>query len=339
MRRMPRPMPPHLYRERSRHGTTVFYVRVGKGHRTRVKGAFGSEQFAANYRDAILGQEAQRCPVAAPGTLAWLIARYQDSSAWTRLAETTRRERAYVFKTVLARAGDAPLATITGKVIQQGVEDRAKTPFAANNFLKAMRGLFQWAKKAQHAETDPTEGAKGCPCRTDGFHTWTEDEIARFENYWAVGTRERLALSLLLYTGLRRADISIVGRQHVKDSVLALRTQKTGQQVTIPILPELAHVINASPTGDLAFIARADGQPMTPGGFGFWFHAACKAASVPGSAHGLRKAGATRAANNGATVAQLNAIYGWTGEKMASLYTRNADRVKLARDAIGKLAR
>jgi len=78
---------------------------------------------------------------------------------------------------------------------------------------------------------------------------------------------------------------------------------------------------------------------MTPGSFGFWFHEACKAAGVPGSAHGLRKAGATRAANNGATGAQLNAIYGWTGEKMAGLYTRSADRVKLARDAIGKLAR
>ena len=55
------------------------------------------------------------------------------------------------------------------------------------------------------------------------------------------------------------------------------------------------------------------------------------------AAHGPRKIGAPRAANNGATVAQLNAIFGWTGSKMASLYTQNADRRRLAQDAITKL--
>ena len=67
---------------------------------------------------------------------------------------------------------------------------------------------------------------------------------------------------------------------------------------------------------------------MTKDSFGQWFTRACRAAGVPGSAHGLRKAGATRAVENGATLAELNAIYGWTGEKMASLYTRSMDRAK-----------
>jgi integrase len=77
---------------------------------------------------------------------------------------------------------------------------------------------------------------------------------------------------------------------------------------------------------------------MTKESFGNWFKDACKAAGVLGSAHGLRKAGATRAANNGATVAQLEAIYSWSGGKMASLYTRYADRVRLAREAMHKLS-
>jgi integrase len=71
--------------------------------------------------------------------------------------------------------------------------------------------------------------------------------------------------------------------------------------------------------------------------FGNWFRNACKEAGVPGSAHGLRKAGATRAANNGATEAQLEAIFGWRGGGMAALYTREANRVKLAREAANKL--
>ena len=49
----------------------------------------------------------------------------------------------------------------------------------------------------------------------------------------------------------------------------------------------------------------------------------CVRAGVMGkSAHGLRKAAATRAAENGATVHQLMAIFGWTNVEQAELYTR-----------------
>src|SRR3977135_592665 len=95
----------------------------------------------------------------------------------------------------------------------------------------------------------------------------------------------------------------------------------------------------ATKIGDLAFVATPTGGPMTKESFGNWFRLACKAAGVPGAAHGLRKAGATRAANNGATEAELEAIFGWRGGRMASLYTRQADRVRLARHAMGKLSR
>jgi integrase len=68
------------------------------------------------------------------------------------------------------------------------------------------------------------------------------------------------------------------------------------------------------------------------------FRDACQQAGVPGSAHGVRKIAATRAANRGATVAQLEAIFGWSGGTMASLYTRSADRRRLALEAMHKLA-
>jgi hypothetical protein len=57
---------------------------------------------------------------------------------------------------------------------------------------------------------------------------------------------------------------------------------------------------------------------------------AARAAGVPGSGHGVRKLAATRDAQNGATEAQLEAKYGWSGGKMASLYTRSANRKRLA---------
>jgi integrase len=200
-----------------------------------------------------------------------------------------------------------------------------------------MRGLFRWAAEGGFIANDPTAGVRCQVPRTEGFHTWTEREIAKFELTWPIGTRARLALAILLYTGLRRGDAARLGRQHVRDGVITLRSEKTGVQLVIPVLPELGMIIAATKTGDLAFIATAHGRPMSKEGFGNWFKKACKAAGVPGSAHGLRKAGATRAANNGATEAQLEAIYGWSGGKMASLYTRQADRARLAREAMGKL--
>jgi hypothetical protein len=65
----------------------------------------------------------------------------------------------------------------------------------------------------------------------------------------------------------------------------------------------------------------------------------CDAAGVKKSAHDIRKAAATRAANNGATTAQMNSIFGWEGDAMASLYTKSANRTKLAAGAIEKLSR
>ena len=199
-----------------------------------------------------------------------------------------------------------------------------------------MRGFFGWAVgDGKLLTVGPTKGVKLLKGDNDeiGFHTWTEDEVGRFEARWPLGTRERLALDLLLYTGFGRGDVVRVGRQHVKDGLITLRMEKTGDQVIVPVLPALCASIAATTTGDLAFLATAHGKPFVKESFGNWFREACRKAGCPGSAHGLRKAGATRAAENGATERQLMAIFGWTTGKMATHYTQAADRKRLAIDA------
>ena len=168
---------------------------------------------------------------------------------------------------------------------------------------------------------------------------WTEDDVAQYEARWPLGTKERVWLDVLLYTGLRRGDAVQLGRQHVRDGVATIRTEKTGVTVTIPILPALAVTLAAGPCGELAFICGDSRKPLTKESFGNMFRDACRAAVVTKSAHGVRKIGATRAANNGATVAELEAIFGWQGGGMAALYTRAADRARLAKGAMAKLAR
>jgi integrase len=184
---------------------------------------------------------------------------------------------------------------------------------------------------------DPTEGVKNPPRKGEGYRPWTEENVEAYEKRWPIGTRQRVWLDVLLYTGLRRGDAVQLGRQHVRDGVASLKTEKTDTLVTLPILPVLAETLAAGPCADLAFIAGANARPLTKESFGNLFRDACRAAGVPGSAHGVRKIAATRSANAGATVAQLEAIFGWSGGTMASLYTRAADRRRLAREAMHTL--
>jgi integrase len=334
---MPRKLPPFVTRERSRHGKLLFYFRKGKGPRVRLP-LLGTPEFDIEYHAALVGSPPPKKSVAGVGSLKWLIARYRDSGAYRGLSDATQKQRDNIFKGVLEKAGDAPYRAVTRKKIVDGREDRAKTPAQARNFLDAMRGLFRWALEAELVAIDPTAGVKN-PMRPKGggFAAWSEDDVISYEDRWPAGTKERVWLHVLLYTGLRRGDAVMLGKQHVRNGVATLRTEKTGTEVNIPILPALTDTLAIGPTGDLAFIVGENGRPLTKESFGNMFRVACNAAGVTKSAHGVRKIGATRAAEAGVTMRELEALFGWTGGTMASLYTKTADRKRLAMQASEKI--
>jgi integrase len=342
---MPRRRPPHLQRETSRHGKPCWYVRVAKGRRIRIRVEYGTPEFLAEYQAAISGtpKPAKGAPATgtlATGTLAWLIARYRETTAWLVLSVATRRQRENIFKQVITTSGDKPFRAISLESVIAGRDRRSKTPAQARHFLDAMRGLFRWAKSAGEAKRDPTEGVTNPPQpRGPGFIAWTEDHVAAYWKRWPLGTRQRVWLDVLLYSGLRRGDAVVFGRQHVRNGIASIKTEKSQRtvEVTFPILSVLAKTLETGPTGDLTFITGDHGQPLTKESFGNAFRDACRKAGVPGSAHGVRKIAATTAANNGATEAELDALFGWTGRNMAALYTRTANRRRLGIEAATKL--
>ena len=340
MLHMPRPRPPHLHCEPSRHGQLRWYVRVGKGPRIRIRAEFGTQEFDAAYQAAVRGERPRLPRAVNPGSLAWMIARYRETTAWSGLSPATRRQRDNIFLGVLKVSGHEPYFAIKQSSIAAGRDRRKDTPAQARNFLDAMRGLFRWALEAQHVKVDPTAGVKN-PKRPKGagFKPWTEADVAAYESHWPIGTRQRVWLAVLLYTGLRRGDAVRIGRQHVRDGVATLYTEKGQGEIAVsfPILPVLQEVLDAGPTGDLSFICGRDGGPMTKESFGNAFSEMARAAGVSKSAHGVRKIAATTAANHGATAAELEAIFGWRGGGMASLYTREADRLRLSKGAMHKL--
>lgn len=337
---MPRKLPPFVTRQRSRHGKVVFYFRKDKGKRTRLPD-LNTPDFDAKYLTALAAIEPPRKALAGAGSLAWLITRYKDSGAYAALSAATRRQRDNILKGVVTKAGHHPYKSISRKSIVNGREARASTPAQARNYLDAMRGLFRWALDAEFVAVDPTESVKN-PKRQagDGFIAWSEDDVDAFEARWPAGTKERVWLHVLLYTGLRRGDAVMIGKQHIRDGVATIRTEKSKfkMEVSIPILPVLAKTLATGPTGDLALIVGSNGKPLTKESFGNYFRVACNEAGLKRrSAHGVRKIGATRAAEAGATDKELDALFGWEGGMMSKLYTQKAERKRLSRQASEKI--
>jgi integrase len=118
---------------------------------------------------------------------------------------------------------------------------------------------------------DPTRDVRAIRVKSDGFHSWNDDEIAQYERRHPNGTRARLAFALLLYTGQRRSDVVRMGPQHSRNGVLGVRQQKTGFELAIPVHQTLADVIAETPTYHLIFLTNQYGRPFTAGYFGQWF--------------------------------------------------------------------
>lgn len=334
---MPRPRPPHLHHERKR-GRTVWYVRRGHGPRFRLRAEYGSDAFKTEYEDALAGRKAQRGQAVA-GTLQWLWDNYRKSDAWKALKPATRRQRENIILHVLKGAGGEPFGAIQKGDIVDGLDRRSETPSAARNFLDTMRGLYQWAKARGHVRHDPTADVKPPKRRrTAGFVPWTREDVETYQARWPLGTPQRVWLDVLLYTGLRRGDAARVGNQHVnEEGILSITTEKTDTPVIMPVLTVLQRSLLAGPRGRETWIVGERGGSFVKESFGNVFSEAARLAGIEKSAHGVRKIAATIAAENGATEAELDAIFGWTGGRMSSLYTKQANRARLAAQAAEKL--
>jgi integrase len=255
------------------------------------------------------------------------------------LALTTQRDRRLILDRFREEHGEKTFAKLERRHVEMMIAAKARTPHAARNLLKALRAVSAVAIRAGLRDDDPTTGIRVKVRKTGGWRTWIEDEISQFETRWPIGSRERLAFALLLYTGQRRGDIVRLGRQHVRVGLLTLRQDKTGAGIAIPIHRELEAILTASATGQLTFLTTVTGRPFAPGAFTNWFGDACRAAGLPIglSAHGLRKAMCRRLAEAGCSTNEIAAVSGHLTLKEIERYTKAADRQRMAKAAIGAI--
>lgn len=333
-------------RDRDRHGNVRLYFRRPGARKIRLPGPEGSPEFWAAYAEARAGEVNAAPPIKKAGraSFTWLCRSYYRSAAFRVLDPRTQRVRKLVLDDICRSHGDKPYAAMLPRHVRKLRDAKVDRPSAANAIVKYLRQVFAHAVRDELMNTNPAREVEYLASPGDGFHSWTPEEIEQYQARWRIGTQARLALDLLLYTGLRRSDVVRVGRPHERPGGwLHLRLfkgrNKRPVDLDIPILPVLRATLDASPCGELTYLATRAGRPFSADGFGNKFRRWCREAGLEGcSAHGLRKAGAATAAENGATEHQLMAIYGWLTPKEAARYTRAARNKKMAGEAMHLLA-
>ena len=205
-----------------------------------------------------------------PGSLNALIVSWYRTD-FRMLKPSTQRLWRNIIERFRSEHGDKPVARLQRKHVKDIIGAKAATPHAANNLLKVLRVLLNYAVDIEMIKSNPAIGVKRYKNYGGGFHIWAEDEITRFEQRHPLGTKARLALALLLYTAQRRSDVIRFGWQHVQGDAIALRQQKTDTPLLIPMHPELATALAAIPKTNMTFLLTARGKPFTPEGFSNWF--------------------------------------------------------------------
>jgi integrase len=332
-----------------------YFVRQKGQPLVRVHGKPGSAEFMANYRAAFT-QQAPRGRAVAPApvikhTFRWLCSRYFASAEFSQLSNSTQTQRRRVLESCCqeplkpgssALMGDCPLEHFKAKHLRV-LRDRKKDfPDAAKHRVKFIGNVFTWALEAEPdlVTSNPARDVSHLKTKAGGHHTWTVKEVRQYEAKHPIGMKARLALAIFMFTGVRRADAVVLGQPNVRDGWIVWTEGKNRdnepKERAIPLLPQLQDVLEATPVvGTTTWLVTDYGRPFTVAGFGNKMREWCDEAGLPHcSAHGLRKAGATIAAENGATEKQIQAIFGWETLQQVERYTRKARAKKLAGDSM-----
>lgn len=320
-----------------RHGRWRHYFRKPGHPRVALPGHPGSPDFMESYTAAMASQPVLRAGASVAGSFDRLIEEYFRSPDFLSTRETSQRVTRGILDRFCREHGKRSVVGFERKHLTIIMGRMAETPAAANNLLKKLRAVIRWGIANGWRKDDPTTGMK--KFREGTHHTWTEDEISQFENHWPLGTRERTAFALALYTGQRREDLIGMTWGALRGGVISVRQGKTGVELNIPIHRNLQAALDAWPRLHVTVLATNDGRGTSVGGFGNFMADSIGAADLPARCvlHGLRKAASRRLADAGCSTHEIMAITGHKTLSEVQRYTVAAAQKTLAKAAIARI--
>lgn len=335
-------------------GRSRSYFRRKGEPKLALPGSPGSTQFMAAYAAALAGvKPAQRdglMAAAAPRSFNALAQVYYGSPLYGDLAASSKINYRRVIDGFLAEHGARQVAEMQPEDVDKIIGGYADRPGAGIVMLKRLRTLIKYAAHLRWISHDPTMGATSYT--SEEYHTWTEDELARFEAHWPIGSAQRLGYTLALYTGQRGSDVHRMKHSDIAGDLIAVATAKSQgtTKLKIPMHPTLVSVLAATPSvrgkvrpidpAQAAILVNGWGRGYTLKGYGNMMSDAIVAAGLAEEckAHGLRKAAGRRLAEAGATAHEIMSILGHKTLAEAERYTRAADQERMARAGMRKVA-
>jgi integrase len=204
---------------------------------------------------------------------------------------------------------------------------------------------FEHGKEHGIVSENPVKGVKRVKRARDAKSAnrpWTLDECRTVIT--SIPQQLRLPVALGMFTGLRKGDVLALTKAAIRDGKIWRRTNKTGQEVSIPVHPDLAQLLaNAPPHDAITISATTKGTPWTESGFNSSFIkaiAALKQDRKIGDGltfHGLRHTVGTLLVEAGY---DLDTVRRWLGQKtlaMAIHYSETADTSDRMDQVIKKL--
>lgn len=314
-----------------------YFRRAGKTYGP-LPGEIGSVEFMQAYQ-GFLGAKATYQTKAAPGTFGRLVSDFYRSVEFANLKPNSQKAYRQVLENLATKNGQKHLSSLTREAARAMIQKiGTNRPGMANLTKSVLTRVFRVAVDSGQWHINPFARL---PAYKGGTrHTWTEAELLAYETRWPLGTRERLAYALLLYTGQRVGDVVRMHRRDVVAGEIHVAQEKTDAELRLPIHPELTRAMKAMPAQTLSLFAGRKGGSLKRGdSLSTIIRKAVKEAGLPDrcKAHGLRKAIIRRMAEANASSKSIAAVSGHKTLKEIERYTAAAEQPKLAQNAMRAL--
>lgn len=321
-----------------RTGKLRRYFRKGGRQLGPLEGAPGSTEFMTAYAAYLAEKPAAAKTTLHEDSLGKLIIDFYGSRLFTDRKPSTRQLYRYALDPLAKEHGHRSASAMTAEHAEKIINKiGAKRPGMGNLTRAVMRRVMQFAVKEKRRPDNPMLGIE--PFKVGEHHTWTDAELRQYEAKWRLGTRQRLAYALLLYTGQRVGDVAKMTRGDIADGLIHVVQQKTGAELWVPIHPELLRAMKSLPAKGLTLVGDVNGRPIKRAALSALMRAAIRQAGLPTRcvAHGLRKAAMRVLAENNATANQIASVSGHKTLKEVERYTKAADQRTMARAAMNKV--
>lgn len=243
--------------------------------------AFREEYHRFNSAEAIAeAREATAAAHCTPGSIGDLLRRYVAVPERLGPSEVTQTKVRNILERFCEGREDRPVKGLTFEHID-AVIAKARIKMvdakgrkvggieAARKLRKELRRFLAFARKLGWITTNPVEDSQPVKVapgeRSIGFYTWIEEDITAYRTHWPLGTKQRLAMELMLWTDQRKVDSIHLGRPHIRNGKFVIRQSKTGKMLTLPITAPLAAAIDAMPDTDAAGFLVAEWGPSVFG--------------------------------------------------------------------------